>query len=355
MKIKKIQDADLEEKKVILRVDFNVSIENGHVKESFKIEAAKESLAYLMKKKSCIALVSYFGRPEGKFDPKLSMGQLKEDVQRILGVNIRFIDDCIGPKVAEGMESLAEDEILMLENVRFYPGEDENDDELAKKIAEPFDVFINDAFSQSHRDQASITGITKFLPSFAGFRLQKEILEMERIKKDFSRPAVAIIGGAKIETKLPVINFFEKIYDHILVGGKIANEAIDEKIIFSDKIILPVDYVDDRMDIGPKTRERFIELIKNAKTVVWNGPLGKFEEEKYSHGSGEIMKAILEAKSSSPENFPYVLIGGGETLELVEKMEAFGKIDFISTGGGAMLDFLGGAEMPGIETLKLTK
>ncbi|PIP26838.1 MAG: hypothetical protein CO140_00635 [Candidatus Moranbacteria bacterium CG_4_9_14_3_um_filter_40_7] len=344
--IKKLQNADVENKKVILRVDFNVSMENGKAKETFKIKAVKESLDYLLGKRAKVALLSYFGRPEGKVKPEFSLEQLVPDVQKILGIKVRFISDCIGEKVEKEADLLKEGEILMLENARFYPGEDENDENLAKQMAEGFEIFINDAFSQSHRNQASITGITKFLPGFAGFQLQKEILEMEKIKKGFARPAIAIIGGAKIETKLPVINFFENIYDYVLVGGKIANEALDQKINFSAKVILPVDFVDDRWDIGPETIKKFHAIILKAKTIVWNGPLGKFEEEKYSHGTMDIFRSLLQTEA-------YKVVGGGETLEILEKNQAFDKFDFVSTGGGAMLEYLSGGEMPGIEVLKV--
>jgi phosphoglycerate kinase len=346
MEIRKIQDADLDGKKVILRVDFNVSLENGKAKETFKIKAAKESLDYLMARNAKIALLSYFGRPEGKVDPEFSMEQLVADVQKVLGFKIKFVSDCRGEKVKKEMAALRGGEVLLLENARFYPGEDKNDENLARQMADGFEIFINDAFSQSHRNQASITGITKFLPSFAGFQLQKEITEMEKIKKDFARPAVAIIGGAKIETKLPVIKFFENIYDYVLVGGKIANEALDQKINFSEKVILPIDFVDDRLDIGPATVKKFQAIIQKAQTIVWNGPLGKFEEEKYSRGTADIFQSILQAPA-------YKVVGGGETLEIMEKNHNADKFDFVSTGGGAMLEYLSGGKMPGIETLKV--
>lgn len=348
MEIRKIQDADLEGKKVILRVDFNVSLENGKAKETFKIKAAKESLDYLLSKNAKVALLSYFGRPKGKVNPEFSLEQLGADARRILGVEVRFIPDCIGEKVKEGMGSLKEGEVLMLENARFYSGEDENDENLARQMASGFEIFINDAFSQSHRDQASITGITKFLPSFAGFQLQKEITEMEKIKTGFKRPAVAIIGGAKIETKLPVIKFFENNYDYVLVGGKIANEVLDQKINFSEKVILPVDFIDDRLDIGPETVRKFQEIIQKAKMIVWNGPLGKFEEEKYSHGTLDIFQSLLHSDV-------YKVTGGGETLEILEKNQAFNEFNFVSMGGGAMLKYLSGGKMPGIEILKILK
>jgi phosphoglycerate kinase len=348
MELRKIQDADLDGKKVILRVDFNVSLEKGKAKETFKIKAAQKSLDYLLSKDAKVALLSYFGRPKGNSpagEPEFSLEQLVIDAQKMLGVKIKFVSDCVGEKVKEGMSVLREGEVLLLENARFYPGEDKNEENLARQMAEGFEVFINDAFSQSHRNQASITGITKFLPSFAGFQLQKEILEMEKIKVGFKRPAVAIIGGAKIETKLPVIKFFENIYDYILVGGKIANEALDQKINFSEKVILPVDFVDNRLDIGPETVKRFQAIIQKARTIIWNGPLGKFEEAKYSHGTMDVFQALLQSKA-------YKVTGGGETLEILEKNQAFAKFNFVSTGGGAMLEYLSGGTMPGVEALK---
>jgi phosphoglycerate kinase len=232
-----------------------------------------------------------------------------------------------------------------LENVRFYAGDEDNDPVFAELLAENFDVFVNDAFSASHRNHASVTGVAKILPSCAGFRLLEEIHEMTFIKDHPVSPAVAIIGGAKIETKLPVIKFFEEKYDHILVGGKIANEALDQKIEFSEKVVLPIDFVDDRFDIGPKTVEKFKEIIATAKTIAWNGPTGKYEDKKYSHSSNEILQAVIESEA-------FVLVGGGETIDILEKNNAMHEVSFVSTGGGAMLDFIGGNTMPGIEALK---
>jgi len=353
MELRKIQDTDVAGKKVLLRVDFNVAIEKGRVKETFKIAAAKETLDYLLARKCKVAMISHLGRPaaiktlagkpDGKVDPEFSLDQVTPDAEIILGDQVTFVPDCIGEKVAAALDALTEG-ALLLENVRFYAGDEKNDAEFAKKLAENFDFFVNDAFSASHRDHASVTGLAKILPSAAGMRLQEEIHEMTIVKDHPIAPAVAIIGGAKIETKLPVIKFFEEKYDYILVGGKIANEAIEQKMIFSDKVILPIDFVDGGLDIGPKTIEKFKEIIVTAKTIVWNGPLGKFEEEKYAVSSNEILKAVLSSGA-------FVLVGGGETLEILEKNDAMDSVSFVSTGGGAMLDYLGGAEMPGIEVL----
>jgi phosphoglycerate kinase len=344
MNIRKIQDADVAGKKVLLRADFNVAIESGRVKENFKILAAKESIDYLLGKKCKVAIISHLGRPDGKVDQKFSLEQVVSDAEIILSKKITFVSDCVGEKVKVALENLSEG-VLLLENVRFYAGDEKNDPEFSAKLSENFDFFVNDAFSVSHRDHASVTGVAKILPSVAGCRLQEEIAEMTIVKDHPIDPAVAIVGGAKIETKLPVIKFFEEKYDYILVGGKIANEAIDQKIEFSEKVILPFDFVDDRLDIGLKTLEKFKEIIAIAKTIVWNGPTGKFEEEKYAVSSNEILDAVLASGA-------YVLIGGGETLEILEQNGAMEKVDFVSTGGGAMLDYLGGSAMPGIEILE---
>lgn len=351
MEIKKIQDMEMAGKKVILRVGFDVSIKNGRVRETFKIKTVKETLDYLMNKNAEVALMTYLGRPKGKKDMKFSLGQIKNDVERILEYKIKFIPDCIGEEVDFSINKLKEKEVVLLENVRFYPGEgdvktgEKYEDDFAKKLADGFDFFINDAFSQSHRDQASIAGVPKFIPGCAGFLMQKEISEMEKIKNNFTRPAVAIIGGAKIETKLPVIKFFEKIYDHVLVGGIIANEALEQKIEFGEKVILPVDFAEGKFDIGEESISKFIKILESAKTIVWNGPTGKFEEEKYAVSTNSILKTVAESNA-------YTVVGGGETIEVLEKNNAVSKINFVSTGGGAMLTYLVGEKMPGIEVLK---
>jgi phosphoglycerate kinase len=342
--MKKIQNADLKDKKVLVRVDFNVAVENGSVKEEYKIKACKDSIIYLLSQNSKIALISHLGRPDGKKDLKFSLEQIVDDAERILGMKVIFVSDCIGENVKEKIDGLKSGEILLLENVRFYDGEEKNDDEFSKKLAENFDIFVNDAFSVCHRDQASVTGVTKFLESFGGFWLQKETQNLDKIKDNPEKPAVAIIGGAKIETKLPLIHNFEKNYDKILVGGMIANEAIDQRIVFGEKVMLPVDFANDRFDIGLETIDNFKIVIAEAKTIVWNGPLGKFEDPEYSIGTNEILEAVIKSKA-------FTLMGGGESVELLEKKNAMDKISFVSTGGGAMLEYLSGNKMPGIEAL----
>jgi phosphoglycerate kinase len=346
MELRKIQEVgELEGKKILLRVDFNVAVENGRVKESFKIQAVKDTIKYLLNKDAKVALVSHLGRPEGKADPAFSLEQIREDAEIILGDKIIFLDGCTGKKVSDALENLRFRQVLLLENIRFYPEEENNEEEFSKSLAKNFDMYVNDAFSVSHRNQASVTGVAKLLPSYAGLRLQKEIENLEKVKNNPIRPAVAIIGGAKIETKLPLINSFEKTYDYVLIGSKIAAEATAEKVKFFENVIKPSDFSEDNLDIGPKTAEEYKKIIRLAKTVVWNGPLGKFEEKPYDFGTKEVLDAILESGA-------YALVGGGETIQVLEENGAMDKISFVSTGGGAMLEYLAGKPMPGIEILK---
>lgn len=347
MEIKKIQEAQgLENKKVLVRADFNVAIAGGKVKEKFKLEACRKTVEFLSGiSGSKIALVSHLGRPEGKVNEEFSLKQIQEEIEKILGKKIIFVADCVGEKVSEVLEKLQPGEIMLLENVRFHEEEEKNDPDFAKKMAENFDVFVNDAFSVCHRDQASVTGVAKHLPSYAGLRLQKEIENLNHVLHEPEKPATAIIGGAKIETKLPMIEAFEKTYTHILVGGKIANEAIDQKMEFSSKVILPIDFAKDRLDIGEKTVQRFKEIIAQSKVIVWNGPMGKFEEPPYDKATREVLEAVVESDA-------FTLIGGGESVQVLEENGLMDKVSFVSTGGGAMLEYLSGNQMPGIEVLK---
>lgn len=346
MNIKKIQDADVQGKNVLMRVDFNVSLdENEDVIEAHKIRAAKDSLELLIENGARkVALLTHFGRPDGEIKPEFSVRQIVDDVERILGIKVSFVNDCVGEKVKEEIEN-GESQIVLLENVRFYAEEKEGDVEFAKRLAEPFDVYVNDSFGVDHRGHASVCAIVDILPSYGGIWLQKEIENLEKVKNNQERPAVAIIGGAKIATKLPLIEMFEKSYDYVLVGGRVAVEAVEQGIEFSDKVILPVDFAGGTLDIGPKTIELFREKIEQAKTIVWNGPMGKFEEKPYDTGTRELVKFVAENRDA------FSLIGGGESVQALAESDYWDDISFVSTGGGAMLSFLIGERMLGIEGL----
>jgi phosphoglycerate kinase len=350
MNLRSIEEAkNIAGKKIIVRVDFNVELDTAqNVTEHFKLDIIKETVDFLFEHKSSkVVLMSHFGRPDGKRDEKFSLHPVVDDATRALGRAVHFVSDCIGDAVTKAMNDLPEGEVLLLENLRFYEQEETNENEFAKQLAQPFDLFVNEAFSVCHRAHASVVAITKHLDSYAGLRLIEEVTHLDRARTNPKHPAVAIIGGAKIETKLPIIRTFEKLYDTVLVGGKIANEAIDQHIDFADNVILPEDFSgEERCDIGPLTIDRFVQVIADAQTIVWNGPMGKFEEKPYDEGTSRILHAIMNNTEAD------VVVGGGESLAIVEREQAFDKVGFVSAAGGAMLDFLGGEAMPGLDVLR---
>lgn len=348
MTLRSLEGIDCSDKRVLVRVDFNVELDNvAEVEEHFRFDIVRKTVDRIAGFSGAkIALLCHFGRPEGKRDERYSVGQIVFAVERALGRKAVFVPDCIGEVVEAALADLPEGSVLLLENVRFHPGEEINNPEFAQALAKPFSIFVNEAFSVCHRAHASVSGLPKLLPSYAGFRLLEEVKKLDQVKSSPKHPAIAIIGGAKIETKLPLIRTFEKNYDAILVGGMVANEAIDEKIVFSEKVLLPQDFDSPRrLDIGPSTIAYYIQIIEIAKTIVWNGPMGKFEEKPYDIGTASILQAILGSGA-------FVVIGGGESLAVVEKAGAMGRIGFVSSGGGAMLEYLGSGKLPGLEALE---
>ncbi|MGB3072647.1 MAG: phosphoglycerate kinase [Candidatus Moraniibacteriota bacterium] len=344
MKLRSVATADLAGKNVLIRVDFNVELDDlAHVQEGFKLEVARKTIDHVVSAGArSVALVTHFGRPDGTADPKYSVQRLAPEVMRVLGRIVRFVPECSGPVVTDAVATATLGEVLFLENVRFAAGETTNDPAFAAALAAPFDAYINEAFGVSHRAHASVVGVTAHLPSYAGFHLCEETERLDAVRFNPDRPALAIIGGAKIETKLPLIRALEATYDCVLVGGKIANEAIDQKIVFSDKVLLPQDFDSPaRLDIGKTTASYYAEIIKKAKTIIWNGPMGKFEEKPYDVGTKIILDAILETDA-------YVIIGGGESLAVLEQAGVFHRISFVSSGGGAMLEYMAGNDLPGL-------
>ncbi len=347
--LKALAQGDFRNKKILVRVDYNVELQDvKNVQEHFRFQVVAKTLRFLGEQEGArIALLTHFGRPKaGTFDAASSTENLVASVASATGKEVIFVPDCTGEVVLRAFAEQKPGQLLLLENVRFKKGEEEGDIELAKDLARPFDVFVNEAFSVCHRAHASVTLIPKFLPSFAGFRLLEEIETLDRARQHPAHPAIAIIGGAKIETKLPLIQALEPNYDCILVGGKIANEAVDQKITFSEKVLLPLDFnAPERLDIGAQTIAYFCKIIQTARTIVWNGPLGKFEEKPYNLGTDAILHAIIDTEAS-------VIIGGGESLSMLEAAGAMSKIGFVSSGGGAMLEYMSGAELPGIMALQ---
>ncbi len=345
MALPDLTQAELNNKRVLMRVDFNVEYKDGVPQGRYKIESSKKSIDFILSKSGVkLALVSHLGRPKRKCDI-LSFEFTRKELGKILGREVVFVPDCTGEDVKKHLDNLKEGQVLLLENIRCYKEEIEGGEDFAKKLADNFDIYINEAFSVSHRSHSSLVGITKFLPSFVGFNIKKEIRGLSKLREDFERPALAIIGGAKIKTKVPIINFFAERYDNVLVGGRLGLEIEDNHSVFPDNVILPCDYLGDGLDIGSCTIEKFSTFIKEAKTVVWNGPLGQFEKKEFAVGTGKILDAIIKNEVA------YKVVGGGETIQFLEKRDLIEKFDFISTGGGAMLEFLVKGNLPALEAI----
>lgn len=350
MKLKRIQDVDLTNKKILMRVDFNVVMndETGEIMESFRIKAVKETVDYILDQPGAkLALIAHIGRPNGKVVSNDSLVQIVPEVASLLGHPVRFVCNCADDSVGASLADVDDGEVLLLENLRFHPGEETDEAAFAEKLTAPFDLYVNDAFAVSHRAHASVHAVAHFLPSVAGMLMQHELKNLEKVKEiDASeRPAVAIIGGAKIKTKLPLIKQFAKKYDVVLVGGKVAIEAQDQDMTFEDTVILPIDYAENKLDIGPKTIELFIEKVAGAKLITWNGPMGKFEEPPFDAGTRTLVDVIANDTDA------FTLIGGGESVQALNESGRWNDISFISTGGGAMLSYLSDEDMPGLEAL----
>ncbi|MCK5123269.1 MAG: phosphoglycerate kinase [Candidatus Pacebacteria bacterium] len=388
---------NLKNKKVLVRVDFNVPVgDDGIVddKEDWRMKAALPTIEYLLEKKAKVILMTHLGRPEAsqKFikskihkvkNQKYSLRPVAERLEELLNRKIKFVNDCVGDKVKKVANEIKTGEIVMLENLRFYKEEKENNKEFAKELAGLADVYINNAFSVSHRKHASVVAVTKFLPSYAGLLLEKEVKILSKAINNPEKPVIIIIGGAKIKTKIPVIKYLSNKFDNILAGGVVANvilkaKGVDiknsllddininevKKISFKDnKLHIPVDAVvcnsknkvvlsaigkiknNKILDIGPETAKLYSKIISDSKTIIWNGPMGLFEKEEFSSGTKAVAKAVVKSEG-------YVIIGGGDTIAAVDKFGDLKKINYICTGGGAMLEFLAGKELPGLEALK---
>ncbi|NBP55602.1 phosphoglycerate kinase [bacterium] len=337
-------------KRVLLRIDVNEPVdERGFPQDTFRIAKALRTINFLRQAGAKIVLIAHLGDPQKEGRAGLSLRLIVEKLAELGGFGIKFIAGDIAKVNPDISYQIPDGEVICLENLRFDTREEENSKEFAKMLAQFADLYVSDAFSVMHRQHTSVVAITELLPSFGGLILEQELEALNHILHNPAKPAVAIIGGAKISTKLPVIKALEFSFDYILVGGKIANEYIDEyNIAQSEKIILPVDFVEtDRYDIGPKTRKLFADYITKASTIIWNGPMGWFEQKPYDEGTKSIAQSIAKNESS------YSVIGGGETIDEVHNLKQESKIDFISTGGGAMLEYISKqGDLPGIIALE---
>lgn len=386
-----IKDIDLQGKKTLLRVDFNVPLDQGTVRDDNRIRAALPTIKELLSRGARVAVASHLGRPKGKPHDDLKMDPVAKRLSELLGKEVRKLDFAVGDDVAAAVNELNDGEILLLENLRFEAGEEKNDPQFARLLAAPFELFVNDAFGTAHRAHASTAGVAEHVPAVAGLLMKKEIEELSRCLDNPGRPLTAILGGAKVSDKINVIKRFLKLADNLLVGGGMANtflaaqgynlgESFYEKDLIdqaaellaesensSCKISLPVDLVvtgeleegsdwkvmrpdqvDGRwkaVDIGPETAVLFGDVVAGSAMLVWNGPLGVFEVPPFDKGTKLVARAAAESSA-------YSVVGGGDLVAALEALGLAEEISFISTGGGATLEYWEGKELPGIAALK---
>lgn len=388
---KTIRDFDVKNKKVLVRVDFNVPMDaEGKITDDTRIKASLETIKYLLKNQAIVILMAHLGRPKGKFVAKYSLAPVAAQLSELLGQNVQFVDDCIGPDAKNAVEQLENGDVMLLENLRFHKEEEENNMDFAEELASLAELYVNDGFGVSHRAHASVEGVTHFLPSAAGFLLEKELHYLGTAVDNPVRPFAAIIGGAKVSDKIGVIDSLLDKADVILIGGGMANTflvaegfKLGNSLVEKDKvdlakdllkkaeknkvkIYLPLDLVMAEsfsagtkyvvqpigelnqdyiaLDIGPKTAELYVEALRPMKTIVWNGPMGVFEMEAFCKGTEEVAKAVGMSKGMT-------IVGGGDSVAAIEKLNLAKKIKHISTGGGASLEYLEGKILPGVAAL----
>ena len=383
---------NLSEKKILLRLDLNVPLKNGVITDQTRIDKVLPIINYLIEKKSKILIISHIGRPNGKGNTDLSLKPICENLEKKINQKIKLITESIFDLEKEELFKNPEDQVVFLENIRFYKEEEKNDTNFSKKLAELGDLFVNDSFSCSHRAHASISKITQFLPSYGGLQLETEINALKKVTSEIKKPVTCIIGGSKISTKIGIIKNLIPKFDNIIIVGGMANNILNymgnpigksirenncEKTIddifktakiHTCSIIYPEDVIvgknmedkgqtkelnkvlnDDLiLDIGPKTISKIKDIIEISETVLWNGPAGYFENPNFANGSYEIAKKIV---TKNKNNLIYSIAGGGDTIAVLNQIGASKNFNFISTAGGAFLEFLEGKELPGIKAL----
>lgn len=343
-----LREFDVKNKRVLVRCDFDAPLsKEGGISDVFRIKQNVSTIDYLIKEGAKVILISHLGRPKGSIVDSLKMNPVAEKLSELLGRPVVKLDDCVGLEVENAINEMEAGEIIMLENVRFHKEEEENDRNFAGQLAKLGDLYINNAFADSHRDHASITGISKYLPSAAGFTLATEIKVLSGLLEKPQKPLVVIVGGAKVEeTKLKVIDRFSGEAEAFLLGGLVAKEIKEKNIRLRkpEEIVWPQDEIGGGKDIGPETLQSFKDEILSAKTIFWNGPLGLIEEEEFSSGSKQVAENIIKSGAFS-------VVGGGDTVGFINRLGLAEKFGYVSTGGGAMLEFLAGNELPGIKAL----
>ena len=392
--MKTIDDFNFKDKKALIRVDFNVPLEKGRVTDTTRIKSAVPTILKIIKDGGACILMSHLGRPNG-FEDQFSLIQIKSELDNILRIETKFCNDCVGPVAEEMSQKLMMGEVLLLENLRFYSEETKGDEEFSQKLSRHGDCYVNDAFGTAHRAHASTTVVAKYFKNrFFGKLLEKEVLALKKVMSNGVSPILAVLGGSKISSKIPIIeNIIDKVDDIIIgggmsftfikaLGGKIGSsiheDSMTEKALSilelaeqkNTKIHLPVDVVCAKefkegakskifaidsipdeyegLDSGPKSLEKFKKIIISSKTILWNGPVGVFELESFSKGTKEIGTTIAESTKSGA----FSLVGGGDSVAAVKKFKLEDEVSYVSTGGGAMLESLEGKILPGISSLK---
>ena len=387
-----LKEKNLNNKIILLRLDLNVPLENGKISDTTRIDKILPTLNFLIKQKTKIIILSHVGRPKGKIVKELSLKPIGEDLRKKLKVRLKLITENIFKIKSKDFFEKFDEEILILENIRFYDEEEKNDNKFAKHLASLGDIYVNDAFSCSHRAHASIHQIPKYLPSYSGLQLDLEVAALNKITSKITKPITCIIGGSKISTKINIIKNLISKFDNIIIVGGMANNFIEyfgnnigksikeqncdqivEEIISLSKkkeckIIFPEDVIvskklngssinkeldqissDDMiLDIGPKTIKRIFDIIDVSRTILWNGPAGYFENPNFANGSIKIAKKIIE--NNKFDKF-FSVVGGGDTVSLLNDLNVVGSFNFVSTAGGAFLEFLEGKKLPGITAL----
>ncbi len=387
MNKKTVKDIDLKGKRVLMRVDFNVPMQDGKVTDDKRIKASLPTIKYVLDQGASLILMSHLGRPKGGPDPEFSLRPAAEVLASLLGVPVKMAPDTVGPEVEAMARALKPGEVLMLENTRFHKGEEKNDLDLAKQMAALGEVYVNDAFGSAHRAHSSTEGVARYLPAVSGFLMEQELEYLGRAVANPEHPYIAILGGAKISDKILVVETLLSKADKLIIGGGMANtflaaqgfdmqdSLVEEASLdtaksimakSADKLILPVDAViADKfdaeantqvvdvdkipagwrmMDVGPKTLELYKKALNGARLIVWNGPVGVFEMPKFAEGTFALAKLLAESGATT-------VIGGGDSASAVKKAGVAKQMTHVSTGGGASLEFLEGKELPGVAAL----
>jgi phosphoglycerate kinase len=386
-----LRNISVKGKRVLVRCDFNSPLgEGGKIEDDFRIKKTIPTIEYLRKNGAKVILISHLGEPKGR-DVNFSLKPMAKRLWELVQGNVKFVNDTIGKGVLSEINAMKEGDVVVLENLRFYSGEKANDDKFSQELAKLGDIFVQDGFGVCHRPHASIIGVPKYLPSFPGLLLEEEIRILSNVLINPDRPLVSIIGGAKVSTKTRVIERLLDKSDYLLLGGKIANsllaakgicikdslnqdeenlmEVVKSVNLTSSKLHLPIDGImalanfeeeysrvgavgtlrreEGIYDIGPETVEKYKAILSEAKTIIWNGPLGFFEKKPFDKGTTEVAKMIGQINSQV-----FSVVGGGETVEAIQRLGIENQFDHVSTGGGAMLDFMAGKDLPGIVALE---